>query len=266
MCLYPQFVKFYNGKAHYSKVPLPGYIPIACGNCFECNIHYSNEWTARCYHEFLKTEKGIVLTLTYDNEHLPTNGQLNKRDIQLFFKRLRKKHAFRYFGCGEYGGEKLRPHFHVILFGLEPSDLFYWCKSKSNKDLYRSFEIEKCWTLGFSYIELFDIKAVKYCCKYLQKTLFSRDPRVHGFIKPFTFMSRRPGIGSPDIKCLDSDKIYYGGHYVSTPRYYLKKFECQGINLELLKAKRRLRMLSYHRTEKVLKTLRKTFDNRFHLW
>lgn len=265
MCLYPQYVKFYNGKPHFSSVPLPDYIPIACGSCIECCIHYSNEWTARCYHEFLKTEKGFVLTLTYNSEHLPKDGQLHREDVQLFFKRLRKKYTFRYFGCGEYGGKTLRPHFHIIFFGFEPDDIFYWCKSKSHNDLYRSFTIEKFWNLGYSYIEKFDLKAVKYCCKYLQKCLFAVDSRTRNFTKPFIMMSRHPGIGNPTERCLQTDKLYYGGNYVSTPRFYLKKLESRGVDLEPLKAKRRLHMTNYCRSEKKLKILKKSLDSRYGL-
>jgi hypothetical protein len=43
-----------------------------------------------------------------------------KRDLQLFFKRLRKAYPdvkLRYFACGKYGEQFARPHYHVILFG-----------------------------------------------------------------------------------------------------------------------------------------------------
>lgn len=47
---------------------------------------------------------------------------LRKRDLQLFFKRLRKllsaygDEKIRYFACGEYGPVHFRPHFHFLLF------------------------------------------------------------------------------------------------------------------------------------------------------
>lgn len=47
---------------------------------------------------------------------------LRKRDLQLFFKRLRKYYAkitdskLRYFACGEYGPVHYRPHFHILLY------------------------------------------------------------------------------------------------------------------------------------------------------
>lgn len=49
-------------------------------------------------------------------------GILYTRDLQNFFKRLRKnlsiftKEKIRYFALAEYGGERFRPHFHVLVF------------------------------------------------------------------------------------------------------------------------------------------------------
>lgn len=73
------------------------------------------------------------LTLTYAPKKCPItrNGfmDLSKRDVQLFFKRLRKCHVvsgvsattepIRYYAVGEYGGKSSRPHYHIILFNAE---------------------------------------------------------------------------------------------------------------------------------------------------
>lgn len=65
-------------------------------------------------------DKCCFLTLTYADEFLPMHGQLVKRDLQLFFKRLRKLTGpFRYVASGEYGELRRRPHFHVALFGKD---------------------------------------------------------------------------------------------------------------------------------------------------
>ena len=58
------------------------------------------------------------VTCTYSDESMPLNGSLVKRDGQLFMKRLRKRFpdaGIMYLGCGEYGSENQRPHFHYIL-------------------------------------------------------------------------------------------------------------------------------------------------------
>lgn len=71
-------------------------------------------------HEASTHDHNCFLTLTYDDANLPRHGQLLKRDLQLFFKRLRKLTGpFRYVACGEYGDLRRRPHFHVALFGVD---------------------------------------------------------------------------------------------------------------------------------------------------
>ncbi len=58
------------------------------------------------------------VTLTYNPEHLPPGGNLVPKELQEFLKRLRKntKYTFRYLASGEYGEDKGRPHYHLILF------------------------------------------------------------------------------------------------------------------------------------------------------
>jgi hypothetical protein len=65
------------------------------------------------------------ITLTYDNKYIPISNKgymnLDKRDIQLFMKRLRKSNTeqIKYFICGEYGGKTNRPHYHMIIFNSD---------------------------------------------------------------------------------------------------------------------------------------------------
>lgn len=81
---------------------------------------YSREWAIRISHEASMHEANCFLTLTYSDEHLPQYGQLVKRDLQLFFKRLRKfTGPFRYVAAGEYGELRRRPHFHCAIFGKD---------------------------------------------------------------------------------------------------------------------------------------------------
>jgi hypothetical protein len=72
--------------------------------------------------------------LTYDDEHLPPNNSLLKKDLQKFFYKLRQKIKpikIRYFAVGEYGSNKTkRPHYHIILFGYVPKDLEYFYSQK----------------------------------------------------------------------------------------------------------------------------------------
>lgn len=276
MCLFPKYA-IYNQRLEfvpYSKrnqvytdlgtgetfIPFP----VPCGHCIECVQDYTREWTFRILDEASKYDKCCFLTLTYNDEHLPSDGSLNKRDYQLFLKRFRKSVGkVRYFGCGEYGGKFLRPHFHIILFGYYPSDCYYWCKSKSGEELFRSPTIEKYWSYGFSYVGAVSFSSAKYCAKYMQKYLFETDLRLADKLPPFTFMSTHPGIGGDYNKCLSTDKLYEAGKYVKTPRYYLKRAEADGINLTDLKANRRLKASFFDKSVDELAIHRKNVQKKF---
>ncbi len=274
MCLYPRYAIYNNGIQFISyterndvyrdvdtaEVFFPFSVP--CGKCIECAQDYTREWTFRILDEMSKYDKSCFLTLTYDSEHLPSDGSLVKRDYQLFLKRFRKNVcAVRYFGCGEYGGLKLRPHFHIILFGYYPDDAYFWCKSKSGEALFRSPTIEKLWPFGFSYVGAVSFSSAKYCAKYLQKYLFENDVRLKGKQRPFTFMSTHPGIGGDYTRCLSTDKLYEAGKWVKTPRYYLKKAEADGVDLTALKANRRSKSVFFDRTVEDLERRRKNSKN-----
>lgn len=264
MCLFPRYIKFFDGKKHIIDYPLEGYISIPCGKCVECNDQYVRDWTIRAYHEYSKTNKGCVLTLTYNDEFLPSDGNLRRRDVQLYLKRLRKSISFRFYGCGEYGGKTFRPHYHIILFGYEPDDWYYWQKSRSGNDIYRSPFLEKEWSMGFVYVERFDLKAVKYCMKYLQKYAFEKCPELDAkIVKPFSMMSLRPGIGDLSQCSFETDKVYLGGKSYSLPRYYLKMFEKEGRDFTELRKFRDIRMRLFVRDKKSLEKLRKRIDRRY---
>lgn len=85
------------------------YVP--CGHCVACRIAKSREWSIRLLGELGYWISSCFLTLTYDELHVPLS--LKKRDLQLFWKRLRKAfypRKIKYFSCGEYGDQYGRPH------------------------------------------------------------------------------------------------------------------------------------------------------------
>lgn len=278
MCLYPKygyrdnlnmfhFVPYSERNKIYTDLgtgEIFSVFPVKCGHCIECAEEYTREWSFRIMDEASQYEQNCFLTLTYNDEHLPEDGCLVKRDYQLFLKRFRKSVGkVRYFGCAEYGGIGLRPHYHIILFGYCPSDMYFWCKSKSGEDLYRSPTIEKLWTFGYSYVGLVSLSSARYCAKYLQKYLFDTDERMQDLVKPFTFMSTHPGIGGDYSKCLSTDKLYKAGKWVKTPRYYLKCADRDGYDLTDLKANRRFKALFFDRSLIDLVKRRKNLEKKF---
>ena len=97
-------------------------LEVPCGKCLHCRKKQRSEWAMRLYHELGYHQDSVFLTLTYNDKSLPKNDSLVKRDLQLFFKRLRKAlpsdKKIKYFACGEYGDDKECPHYHAIVFGL----------------------------------------------------------------------------------------------------------------------------------------------------
>ena len=94
-------------------------VKLPCGRCMGCRLERARQWAMRCVHESFLYEKNCFLTLTYADDHLPSDGSVNRRVLQLFLKRLRRAYpdaVIRYFGCGEYGEELGRPHYHLCIF------------------------------------------------------------------------------------------------------------------------------------------------------
>lgn len=84
---------------------------VPCGCCLGCRVAHAREWSLRLLHELGYWDSAVFLTLTYSDENCPLS--LSKRELQLFWKRLRKAIAprkIKYFSCGEYGDLYGRPH------------------------------------------------------------------------------------------------------------------------------------------------------------
>ena len=227
VCKNPDLV-VQSAKNKYNDVEV---IDLPCGNCFECLQQRSVEWSYRIMAEFESNNNvGMFITLTYAN----APKELIKRDYQLFLKRLRKHfepQKLRYFGCGEYGSKKQRPHYHFIIFGVKFDDLEYF-KNDGGVKLYRSKTLEKLWPLGFSSVGDVTLNSAKYCAKYLQK-------RDKNGLQPFITMSLKPGIGAKYFEShynlLNSDKLYFNGGYVKLPRYFLKMAQKNCVDISELK-------------------------------
>ena len=239
MCLYPNSVQtitnketgeirrvFHEGIFNYygnweDDFNISTCVTVPCGSCVECLEQYSNVWAYRCMLEAKFHKENCMITLTYDEAHNPIT--LVRRDVQLFLKRLRKAHSdisIRYFGCAEYGGKNLRPHFHILIFGYRPKDLCYF-KKEGDHTLYLSNEISDLWEKGFITVGDVSLYSAKYSAKYLQKLR-----PIPSCLRPqFTFMSTKPGIGLFGVgqKNYETDKIYLEGKAVSLPRYFVKK-------------------------------------------
>lgn len=240
MCMYPKErdVKCRDGVTRV--------LVTRCGKCFECQKAYSNEWALRLYHEKKYHLYTFFLTLTYDDEHLPSDCQLRKKDIQDFILRLKDVVDFRYFLCGEYGGKGGRPHYHILIFtdDIEP---FEFLNTKVDKYAI-SLLVSSLWKNGFHSVELnVQFATLKYVAKYMQKARMEDFPK--DFQKPFLLMSHKPYIGLREDDLLKwylqrngDDKFYVDGFSYAIPNFYNQVLQRNGIVLDKIYSERRLSM------------------------
>lgn len=214
-------------------------LTVPCGRCLGCRIDKARWWTVRVAHEAQMHEHSCFVTLTYSDEALPDPPSVSRREFQLFIKRLRKSlgsDRIRFFGCGEYGGQAGRPHYHAILFGIDfASDRIPWKPSPAGLMEYRSPRLEKAW--GHGHCTLSDItpQTGGYVARYtMKKTATNRERlnaqtgEVYYVDEEFLAMSRRPGIGSTwfdkfKSELFPNDFCIINGTKMPIPPYYWDK-------------------------------------------
>lgn len=185
------------------------FVQIPCGKCLACRVSHANDWATRCVLESKLYKNNSFITLTYNDENLPKNQSVNVRDLQLFFKKLRKKLGetkIRYFACGEYGSKTLRPHYHIGLYNYKPADEKIFKFNKKRDIVYTSKEIEKIWGKGFATVGELTLESAAYIARYTQKKIYEKHDEILeklGRKKEFILTSRRPGIGLHVIADID---------------------------------------------------------------
>ena len=206
---------------------------VPCGQCVACRLNRSRDWAVRIMHECQSHERSAFLTLTYRDEDLPSNGSLDHRHVQLFFKRLRKSIApkrIKFFVAGEYGDKLGRPHYHAILFGHWFDDSVKFVRSESGYWLYRSDVLDGLWRHGHCQIGSVEFESAQYVAKYCLKKVTGDGAEAHynGRKPEYATMSR--GVGFDWIsKFVDevyaSDEVIVNGVPCQPPRYYDKYLE-----------------------------------------
>lgn len=236
------------------KETYPDAVQVPCGRCTGCRLDYARSWSDRMLCE-LDSFDGVAsfVTLTYDNDHAhwsmfdddgkPLYATLDKRDCQLFMKRLRKHfkgRRIRFFLSGEYGPSTFRPHMHAIIFGLgykelcDPVNDFYKYNDL-HQPLYKSpLLTETIWKQGFCSVTDVSPETCGYVARYVQKKLYGQDKILYDYrnvIPEFSLMSRNPGIGyyylvdHPEVLDLVRFSVPTprGGKEISIPKYFLRQ-------------------------------------------
>lgn len=233
---------------------------LPCGQCIGCRLARSRDWALRCVHEASLHAANCYLTLTYDDKHVPWSSvtgeqTLVKKHLQDFLKRLRfhldkENIKVRFFACGEYGELTHRPHYHLILFGYDFPDKFFYKLSKDGQPYYISSMLNSIWSHGDCVVAGVTFESCAYVSRYVTKKITgSAAEEVYEGIQPeFVNMSRRPGIGSSWFEKYSTDVYPYdevivhgnnGTRRMHPPRYYDKLYEqMPGNSLETIKEKR----------------------------
>jgi len=251
--------------------PHAEFIQTPCGHCISCKIAYSRSWADRITLESKKYKDNYFITLTYDDDHLHQPytrlkfkaeydycgnkkrvidrskckeynfGSLDKRDMQLFMKMIRKyfpESKIKFFGCGEYGDESLRCHLHIILLNCPLNDLtndfIQMVDGKEviyhrtvNDGLLFSKTIYNAWCRrGEISVAPFSYDTASYVAQYCQKKYDPKSSKVReelGYAPEFVLMSKGLGADYVSEKLYDLDNIVVNGHVSAVPRYFDKK-------------------------------------------
>lgn len=180
-CLHPKTIWPHRSEEwleRYEECP----VTVPCGKCLACLEKVRGEWIFRLEIEHRHSSGALFITLTYDEKHLRSDCNVNKRDVQLWLKRLRKAHGpgIRYFAVGEYGSKFGRPHYHVLLFNCTNDGMV--------RNAWKDVEGKP---IGLVHVGRVTRASIAYCTKYI----IQKDDDVGEREKPFRLMSRAYGIG-----------------------------------------------------------------------
>lgn len=140
-------------------------------------------------------------------------GYANRRDLVLFFKRLRKyifyrsHENFRFYAVSEYGPKTFRPHFHILLYFDDPKTLQIMPQA-----------LRQSWTFGRVDASLSRGKCSGYVSSYVNS--FVSLPEVFKMRSARPFVSHSKFFGSEFYKS-QREKIYS-----LTPDEFIKQGLC----------------------------------------
>lgn len=197
-------------------------VPVPCGKCPACLSRRTSVWTFRLKQHAKNATSSHFVTLTYDTRFVPITARgfltLDKRDVQLYFKKLRKAHPenhepIKYYLAGEYGSKTFRPHYHIILF---------------NADIEL---IHKSWDKGEVHIGELTEASAAYTAKYINKGKIIPMHKNDDRLPEFSLMSKKLGLNYLSEKIIryhraDIERNYLtleDGKKISLPRYYRQK-------------------------------------------
>lgn len=224
-CISPIRIK--NPALSFRKRTENPYLDVPCSKCGNCLTTKANRWSFRLSVEEKHSESAYFITLTYDNETLAQEHSLdeypsvNKRDLQLFIKKVRKyqsKHfpkakKIKYYAVSEYGELKGRPHYHMIIFNLT---------------MNTRNQLGKIWANGGVDVKPAVRETINYVTYYVFKKMSNQDLNSKlGRAPEFALMSKNLGIGYLENKKYHVQNETFlavvNGQLAGLPPYYRKK-------------------------------------------
>lgn len=200
-------------------------------------LTYDTMYVPITENHFMTLQKSIIkLEREIGETQQEYRSRCQKRDekdvsAQGFFKRLRyyegcnrslyntktkeieKQKPIRYYACGEYGGVKSRPHYHVILFNL----------------VYNK-SVDSAWPFGNIDWSECNQNTINYTLKYINKDGKGKKHANDDREREFALMSKKMGMSfiTPEIESfynrrLDINYLVMDGIKVAMPKYYRDK-------------------------------------------
>lgn len=202
------------------------YVP--CRKCPACLKARSYEWQGRLSREFeyytALGRRSLFVTLTYDEFYIKNARDTYKRDLAIFFDRLRSKFRrnIRHFCISELGDKKGRFHIHCILFDvptcLGPNSHFH--RSKNGALMGSNDIVMERWQKGIVDVGfLKEASGCAYVAKYLTKDAPNSPDEV--FVSPIVSSN---GIGFQDVSVSEVSRVLSAIRSGSTPYYEVGPF------------------------------------------
>ena len=299
-------LKKHPDRTHDEVATLYGYnkvYKVPCNSCDECLLQRAKRKAAQLMiedYDRKDPEGSWFITLTYDDNHMPYNevwkdGKLISVEESLppknpyiyDFKKDRSKcikpfidnlsyHAkteygdekIMWFYCGEYGSQTMRPHFHMICFGLHiPITELKFYQQRDGYTLYEWTKGAEIWKNGFVTVGNFTPETAAYVAGYVLKKQSTKVKNWYytqqGKLPEYTGQSRYPAIGSHYYEThkkqiYETDEIYIPGALgvmkLRPTSYYDTKFGIEyPEKMEEIK-KRREEVAIQNEKHKMLKT------------
>lgn len=222
--------------------------PAPCSKCDVCRKRHAAGWGFRIALEAERLRSAFFITLTY--EKAPRRYQIKEKGkivgyketkrntvdiyhLQKFIKRVRKAQKgteIKYYGVSEYGDETMRPHYHVILIGI---DLLRFIGADQWEKLQRQallldgkshFYVDT-WKHGHITIGECTPASVNYTLKYISEG--RQIPQYKGDDRQPERSLMSKGMG----KCYVENKQLYKIHRMDIERQYVVTNESHKISI-----------------------------------